>query len=288
MVNGAYQQLALTETYIDAFQYIRVNDSFPICPSFGVVWYTSVDLGFPDVRDSVQANPQRDGTLDQTQYTGARNVTIEGVVLNEAFDDDPELYGWPTDVQWNSASWWVSLLSAWASPARRYRFYFTDEIGRSRFVDVRGDSFTSSTNKISGGYREFQLNMVNPSGKIYQFLSGEGASPDGRNNVPIKLSAAPDAGRAYPEAGPYIRNYPPASIGLSAVHYEGSVPNGCLIQLYTGTSTMQAPRVTFTAPDGLTSTVGLTTMPSAIPARTTVYIDTVTRTITSKADNSSP
>ena len=102
--------------------------------------------------------------------------------------------------------------------------------------------------------------------------------------MPISLSSTGEAGRAYPELGPYIRNYPPGTVGFSAIKYEGTVPNGCLIQVNTGGATCQAPRITFTAPDGSTASIGLSSA-LTIASHTTLSIDTVARTITTKADS---
>lgn len=286
-VIGAIKQLALVETYIDATtRLIKVNDSFPITPSFGAVWYRTLDLGFPSTRASVQENPQSDGTHDETQYTGARSVTIEGVIIGDAYGDMPTLYGWPSEVEWNSASWFVSLLSGWASPARRYRLYFTDETGRSRFMDVRGDAFDAKVSKNSDAVRDFQLQMVNPSGKVYSFDSSPTASPDGRTRYVVRLASS-DSGRAYPETAPYLRDYPAASIGVDSILYRGTVPAGALIEVDTGSGTLNAPRVTFTAPDGTTASIGLQTMGTAIPAGQTLRFDTVARTVTVTPTNAS-
>jgi hypothetical protein len=251
-----------------------------------VVWYTSVDFGTPNVRESSQENPQADGVYDTTQFTGARQVSIEGVVLDNAYGDVPADNGWDTSVQWNSASWFTSLLSAWASPARRYRLYWTDEVQRSRFMDVRGDSFTSQIDKGSAGYRTFQLNMVNPAGRIYSLLSGVGTSitDDGRHTVPIRVSGAEAPGRVYPEPGPYLRNYPALAFGYDSIRYQGTTPNGCVVEVNSGSSTLQSPRVTFTAPNGSVSSVGLAGV--TIASHTTLSFDTSERTVTTRADNS--
>jgi hypothetical protein len=278
---GAIKRLALVETYIDPVsRMLKVNDSFPITPSFGAVWYRSLDFGFPDTRASSQDNPQADGTHDETQYTGARNITIEGVVVGDAFGDLPSLNTWSNEVEWNSASWFISLLSAWASPARRYRLYFTDEIGRSRFMDVRGDAFDASVEKNSDAFREFQLQMVNPSGKVYSFDASPTASADGRTTYTVLIDQSGADGRAYPETAPYLRDYPPASVGVDSIRYQGTVPTGCLIEIDSGSSTLNAPRVTFTSPQGEVTSVGLQTMAVPIPAGQTLRFDTTARTVT--------
>lgn len=278
---GAVKQLALVETYVEPVsRLLKVNDSFPITPSFGAVWYRTLDLGFPDTRSSSQENPQNDGTHDETQYTGARSISIDGVVLGDAFGDTPSLFTWDSEVQWNSASWWVSLLSSWASPARRFRLYFTDESGRARFMDVRGDAFSSDISKNSDLVREFQLQLVNPSGKIFSFDARPGSTPDGRTAYQINITAAASPGRAYPELAPYLRNYPAASAGELGINYQGTVANGCIIEVDSGSSTLNAPRFTFTAPDGSVSSIGLQTMTSPIPSGQTLRFDTVERTVT--------
>lgn len=284
-VNGAIKQMALADIYVDSDSIIKVRDSFPITPSFGVVWYTSVDMGFPDVRDSVQDLPQASGTLDQTQYTGARAVSIEGVVLNDAFGSTPVDMGWAGDVQWNSASWFCSALSAWADPSRRYRLYVTDESYRSRYMDVRGDSFTSPIDKSSEGYRSFQLNLVNPSGRIYSFAEGDGTTPDGRYDVSVALTNVELTGRAYDLTEP--RTYPAGSGGPAAneVYYGGTVPNGFTIKVYTGATALNGLRITVTGPDGVQRSIGLIDT-YAVPAHCTVIIDTNARTIQQIDDNS--
>jgi hypothetical protein len=289
---GAIKQLALAETYVDVgTQQIRVRDSFPITPSFGAVWYRTVDFGFPDVRSSSQDLPQADGTYDETRFTGARNITIEGVIIGNAFGNLPVLNGWSSEVEWNSPSWFASQLGAWASPSRRFRLYFTDEIGRSRFMDVRGDSFSADVVRNSEDYREFQLGMVNPSGKVYSFTPGDPAAAgssvtlDGRHRQYIDLAGTGNAGRVYPEPGPYLRNYPDPSVGSESIRYRGTVANGCLIQVNSGAGTLNSPRVKFMAPDGSTAEIGLATMATPIAANTTLTFDTVNRTVTSQLNS---
>lgn len=283
---GSIKQMALVETYTDNDGIIRVGESFPITPSFGVVWYRTLDFGFPDVRASSQDLPQASGTLDQTQYTGARSLSIEGVVIGDAFGSLPALDNWPTDVSWNSVSYFISYLSSWADPSRRYRIYFTDEIGRSRYMDVRGDSFSSALDGQSDQSRAFQLGMVNPSGRIYSFASGVGATVDGRYQVPIALSNIELAGRTYALTEPRTYPTPSSGAGRTEILYQGTVPNGFLIRIYTGSSTLAGLRVSVTGPKGTVQSIGLDPA-YTVPVRTTVLIDTSARTVNQIEDNSS-
>lgn len=283
---GAIKQLALAETYVDQdTQLVLVRDSIPITPSFGVIWWRELDFGFPDVRAAVQEHPQADGTFDETRYTGARLITVSGVVLNDAYDQMPVIENWPTDILWNSSSWWCSVLSAWASPRRRYRLYFTDDSGASRYMDVRGDGFSSTYDKTSRAYREFQLSMVCPSGKIYTFAQGNGATSDGFNTQGIVPQGVEVEGRAYPETGPYTRNYPPAAEGSSQVFYLGSVPTGFVVRIYAGSTGVTGPRLTVTAPDRSERSIGLGAS-YTLPAKATLTIDTNARTVTMREEHS--
>jgi hypothetical protein len=274
---GAYRQMALVETYVDVDGVIKVRDSFRITPSFGAVYYQSVDMGFPDVRASVQDNPQSDGTYDETRYIGARSVSISGVALNNAFGDDPAQSGWDPRVGWNSASWFCRYLSAWASPARRYRLYFTDDSELPRYLDVRGDSFSAPVEKTSEYYRSWQLGLVNPSGKIYSFDTGPGSTSDGRTLQRIRKADINTLGRSYPEIGPYNRSYP-VVVGKTALNYGGSVSNGFQARINTLAATMTDPRITVTSPDLSRQSIGITGY--TVPAYAMMVIDTIERTVT--------
>lgn len=281
-VIGSFHQVALAETYVDPRDgTIRVNDSLSITPSFGAIWYRTIDLGFPDVRTSMQERPEADGAFDETRFHGSRSLSLEGIVLEGAFGNLPETWSWPPDVPWNSASYWISELSSWASPSRRYRFYFTDEKGRSRFIDVRGDNFTAATDMDEYSFRQFQLGMVNPSGRIYSFATGEGATADGRWEQEIKLQAN-ETGRPYPRDYDYA--YPPGATGVQAIQYKGTVATGCLIRFHTGSSTLTGPRFTITAPNGFQQSIGFSSG-LVVATNTMLLIDTQNRTVTTQADN---
>lgn len=284
MTYGAVEQLALVETYVGTDGLTRVRDSFRFTPSFGAVYYDSVDLGFPEVRGSSQGNPGADGTYDETRYTGARSVAISGKVLQNAFRDAPARYGWDPQIGWNSASWFIRYLSAWAYPARRSRLYFTDDSGAPKFLDVRGDSFTAPIDKASANVRDWQMGFINPSGKVYSLATGEGATADGRFRTLIRQSSIDLPGRIYPEPAPYVRNYPTLPIGGTAVQYRGSVPNGFIANVYTASRAMTDPRLTVTAPDGSIQSIGISGY--SVPANSVITFDTTERTINTSLGDS--
>jgi hypothetical protein len=273
---GAIKQLALVETYEDDFGVIRVLDSFRITPSFGAVWYRSLDIGFPAVRTSSQENPGADGTYDETQFTGARSVGLTGVAINNAFGDLPDDNGWTPEIGWNSSSWFITELSAWASPGRRCKLYFTDDSGVARYMEIRGDSFSAPLDKDAGNYRAFNAGFINPSGKIFSFNEDPGATPDGRNIKVVGQTTVASAGRTYPELGPYLRDYP--HLLPSGLVYQGSVSNGFVAKAYAGNTPMTNPRIKVTGPDGQVQSIGISGY--SAPAGTVVIFDTINKTIT--------
>lgn len=276
MTVGAIRELALVDTYVDSAGLTKVRDSFRISPSFGAVYYQTVDFGFPEVRASVQDNPQSDGTFDETEYLGARTLAITGIIRNNAFGDEPDWSNWDPNVGWNSASWFARTLSSWSNPARRYRLYFTDDSGLSRYLDVRGDSFAATIERGSHAVRAFQLGMVNPSGKMFSFDTSSSAAADGRSRQLIRQSSVSLPGRAYPIVGPYRRVYP-VVVGSSVIDYGGTVPNSFVANVYTSGQVMRDPRITVTSPEGYVQSIGITGY--AIPANSVVVFDTTQRTI---------
>lgn len=274
------RQLALVESYIDPVTArIKVRDSFRVTPSFGAVFYRSLDLGFPDVRSAVQDNPQSDGTYDETRYMGARSVALTGVVAPSYRHRgiDPGAQGWDPNIGWDSPSWFCSYLGGWAAPGRRSHLYLTEDSGRARFLDVRGESFTAPVDGRSDERREFQMQFVNPSGKIYSFDTGPSGTADGRTRVVIRQTAAQVTGRTYPETAPYTRNYPALQAGSDAALYLGAVPNGFVANVYSGGGTMTGPRITVTGPDNVSQSIGLSGF--TIPAGRIVTFDTINRTV---------
>jgi hypothetical protein len=284
---GAFTEIALVETFYDpSSQSTKVRNSFLVTPSFGAVWYRTVDLGFPSVRESVQDLPQSDGTYDETQYYGSRAVSIEGVVINNAFGDDPTTGGWDTSIKWNSAAWFCALLSGYASPSRRFRLYFTDDSERSRFMEVRGSSFTAPVGTANREYRDFQLQFTAPSGKILTFAGDDDTvasgqtTIDGRNRIVLTQSLPTSGGRTYPTVGPYRRTYGASQGGDNSAVYLGTVPNGFIANIYTGSSPMIGPRLSVLGPDNVRLSVGLSGV--TIPFQSVITIDTIERTVTTR------
>jgi len=277
-VIGAVREAALVETYTDNNGDIRVLDSFRITPSFGVVYYQGLDVGFPVTRASVQDNPQADGTFDETKYTGARSISLTGAIRNNAFQG-LDISGWSPEVGWNYSSWWVKYLSGWASPARRFRLYVTDEGGTSRFCHVRGDSFSAPIGQEAAHYRPFQMGLINPDGRWYSFNTTSSATVDGRNKWTVsQYSDSGQPGRVYPEPGPYNRSYP-ALLGADAFVYKGTVSTTFIAKVHIPEGTLTAPRIAITGPDGVTQSVGLSNAVT-FNAGSVITFDSEAKTVT--------
>lgn len=274
---GAVRELALVDAYLpEGADSLHVRDSFAITPSFGAVWYDSLDLGFPEVREQATPLPSADGTHDETRYLGARTVTIEGKAIQNQFGLEPQLSGWDNRIYWNSASWWTSYLAGWAAPARRVWLFLRDESGRARYLAVRGAGFSSVSDAQGRSFRAFQLAFTCPDGKIYSFDEGAGSTPDGRSVVRVRQASLEQPGRAYPETGPYVRDYPDP-LGATEVYYAGTAANGFVAKVHSGAASMTEPRVVVTAPDGSTKSVGISGV--TIAANYTVIFDTRERRV---------
>lgn len=284
---GNYREMALVETYRDPSDNLfRTRDSLRIVPSFGAIWMKGFDPGVPAIRDAVQDLPEADGTYDETRYTGARVFSLEGVVLNNAYGGVAARAGWDTYYKWESADFWLRFLSAWSAPSRRYRIYLGEQSGLSHYADVRGAGITAPTSLATrGGNRPFQMQFVCPSGKFYSLNKDNLATLDGRNQVTVQQSGSVSAGRVYPETAPYLRNYPAPAVGTNYVLYRGSVPNGFVVEVNTGTGSMTGLRITVTGPDNVSQSVGISGF--TIPAGKLVTIDMVNRTITMRTPGSS-
>lgn len=270
--------MALVETYLDEGGNTCVLDSLRITPSFGSIYYQTVDLGYPTSRVSSIELPQADGSFNQTQYSGDRSVSVAVTVRQDAFGPLPQQYSWDSSIGWNSASWWVRYISGWVTAARRVTLYMRDDSGMSFWMPLVGNQAPSAVGRESSHNREMLLNFTNPTGKLYAFDESENATLDGRTSVRIRRAGDDVIGRFYAED--YPKTYPPLP-GGSYVDYKGSVPNGFIARIHVlGTGGLHSPIITVTAPDGSVSTVSL--WPTyVIPVGTIVEFDTNAKTVTS-------
>lgn len=275
-IRGSVQEMALVETRREVLSGLyMVRRSLKLTPSFGAIWYNSLDLGFPEVREASRNNPDSSGTYDETAYHGARSVAIELTVLQDAFVGVYGAEDWDPDVDWNSDAEWITELTSWMSPELRPRLFFKmkGQRGNARFVDLRAGNFSAP---ITGGQsRPVQMQFINPSGKIYDFDTSTAATNDGRTRNEIRQTEAINDGVDPPFAMPLV--FPDAARGISKVLYKGAVANGFIARIYSDPLIVtENPRLTVTAPDGTSRTIGFNGL--TIPAGQFIEIDTNERT----------
>lgn len=276
---GQLSQLALVDLETREDGSLAVRDSLKLSPSAGAIWYTNLDLGFPEIRASAVNYTDSDGTYDQTHYTGSRAISLNLIVLDKAFGHLPTEHNWDPSIEWNSATYWVSRLSAWLSPRKRPALFFRlrGESSSARWTDLRVAGASTPIILEQRGHREVQLQWVSPTGKMYSFdeTTDQSLARDGRTYTRIAVVPPEDqVGRSFPEA--YPKEYPVSMAqGASSVRYTGTVPNGLVLRIHAGTSPMENPRVIFTAPDGSTSEVGFN---YTLAAGGHIEVDTSNRT----------
>lgn len=261
---GHFTEIALVETYLDS-HLNKVQDSFLICPSFGAVWYTDLDFGFPSIRDVVTDLPGASGTYDETRYHGSRSVALSLVILNNAFSGIPAKSGWDSSVNWDSANYWLSRLGSWMLPEKRYQLYFRRRGLEPRWMDVRPAAMTAPVTVGSRETLDVQMQWVCPSGRMYSWNDSydvdatvQSATRDGRNRKDIKPVDSDLPGREYPETDPYVRDYPARPQGTDSVLYAGTAPTGFITNLHAKGSTLVDPRIEVFQPNGeLSGSIGL-------------------------------
>lgn len=266
-MHGLFTQIALAETYSEDHLF-KTLDSFLISPSFGAVWYTGFDLGFPEIRATTVPLPGASGTFDETKWHGSRVISMDLVVLQNGFGGIPAASGWDSSVNWESADYWLTRLGGWMRPERRYRLYFTKKGTDPRWADVRPAAMSAPVGLDDGGGFKVQLQWVNPSGRFYSFNdtfdpdnadAPQGATRDGRNRKDVLVFGTPLPGRSYPETAPYVRNYPTPPRGTDSVLYRGTAATGFIARLHALNDDLENPRLTLYAPNGeVTGSIGLT------------------------------
>lgn len=222
---GAVEQLALAEWYTVG-NVLRVRDSLLLTPSFGAIWYTGLDLGFPAVRDQVSDNPDSDGTYDTTSLHGARSVSVSLLALDDAFEGPIQDFR----AEYNSAAYWVERLAAWQSPMRRnMRLYYRLRGNGPRWMDVRAGGMDAPINTSDPSTRAVQMRFVNPSGRSYSFDTGPDSTVDGRTRTSILFSGQEISGASLPMSLPL--SFPTPPLGADAVRCRGNTATPVLLQV---------------------------------------------------------
>jgi hypothetical protein len=193
-------------------------------------WFcTSLDLGYPEVRDVVNNRPDQNGVDDRTRYWGARAVTAELVTD----------VGWGAQIDQVAAQWAPFMVPS----ARPVLHYVLDRPGTAeRTLTLRAAAYDW---KIEGDRsRTIQLQWV-------------AADPIVRD--PVTRTATAWAGAALASGRTYDLTFPrtyPAGGGIpttSIIHGYGDVPIQPLLRIY---GPITGPKVTIHVPGGATYVVG--------------------------------
>ncbi len=162
---------------------------------------TSLDLGFPDVRDSTETIAGMDGEVDTTAHVGARAVTAEVFVSQSGTGP------------------LVDRLAGVMHPGARYWLYIgrTDWPGERRIL-ARGASFACPPRNL----RTAQMGFRCPSGLL------EDAA---EQTVTLAPQGQVAGGRTYPKS--YPRTYDPGLVpGAALIDVGGSVPVPPVIDIF--------------------------------------------------------
>lgn len=137
----------------------------------------TVDLGWPDVRETTGVWADADGTWDFTRFFGARGVSLSGNLVDSELGSRSQAY---------------QLLIPYLSPKRRpaliYCFNADDE---PRYIRLRGASYSGAVNNPL--YTTFQGQWKAPEALAYSLLPQEAIA------VAVEHT---DVGRIYSEPQP--------------------------------------------------------------------------------------
>jgi len=164
------------------------------------LWLVDLDLGFPEIREVVQARPGRDGNYDHTMWHGARTITCNLVADNVAILD---------------------RLGGFMKPAARPILRFTAG-GTERQAEMRVTSYAAPlATTARRGIIDISAQWSVPTGRIKSAAEHEiTAFPTGL-----------EEGRVYDLD--HDRAYPPTSgVGNTTVHNAGNDHTPILMRIY--------------------------------------------------------
>lgn len=286
-MTGHIEQMGLAEIKIQG-GVANVVRSVKLAPSFGPIWYTDINFGFPEVDTVMTPFMNANGVYDETRYHRARAVSISLKVINDWF---PEQHTDNWDIAWNSSWYWLRELGRWVVPYGRYRLYWrtkgTD--AGSYWMDIRGDSLDAGIQMTDRDYRNVQLNFTCPSGRIYKMDESPppGSTKDGRRVHQVPFLGAEAQGITFPLAADgsgNIMTFPGVSYGNGTpLFYDGTVETGFIAQIFSDaiTSTWN-PKLTLTnRTTGEVSSIGFQGL--EVDPGHMVEIDTQRMTVVQKA-----
>jgi hypothetical protein len=279
---GHIAELALVEVRLKSGNWTVVR-SIKLAPSFGAIWYTDMNLGFPEF--DVVSTPfmNANGTFDETRYHRQRAISISLKVLDRWF---PETRTFTWDQRWDSSWYWLRELGRWCVPDKRYRLYWRTKAPESiaYWTDLRGDSIDAPIAMTARDYRDVQLNFVSPSGRIYQMdeTPPPGSTIDGRRSHGVPFAGLEAQGIVFPleaDGAGNLMDFPGISYGNGEpLVYDGTVSTGFVAQIFADPLLpLWNPKLVVTSPSGRISSIGFQGL--EVDSNHMVEIDTTRMTV---------
>jgi hypothetical protein len=221
-------------------------------------WCSSLDLGYPDVREVTNNRPDAHGIDDRTQFFGQRVVSADLSTATSA--------GAQIDAV-------ASSFGPFMVPSERPVLHYVLDVpgAPERTMQLRAAGYGW---KVEGAYtRDIHLQWIAADPVAY--------GAELRSATAFVGGSVP--GRTYDLTFP--RTYPPAAgAGIAVIRSDGDVPVQPLLRIW---GPVTGPRVTIRTPAGTTFVVGFVT-PFAIGAGAFVDVDTKQRTAYYNGDPNEP
>ena len=162
------------------YMYLKEVGYVPLylTPRVGGILLRDFNLGSPTVRGAQEDRPGGDGVRDFTKFLGAKAVSLQFVVFDDAS---------------GSASFYADALASWANPRRRPILIYKMKDGVERSIRCRPETADGSwvVDGIRSGFKELTLSMVGIDGKDYSTSKSSALFVPGMSSPLVSNGTAP-------------------------------------------------------------------------------------------------